>query len=149
MSVTVAVSDGIAVATISNPPVNAAGHAVRQGLMEALRMTEADAGVRAVVLMAEGTTFVAGADVREFGEPPRAPLLPEVVDALESGTTPWICAIHGTALGGGLEIALGCHYRVALRSANLGLPEVKQGLIPGAGGPVRLPPQIAAEDALR
>lgn len=148
MAVSVSVADGIATVTIDNPPVNAASHAVREGLVEAVKSTEADATIRAVVLACSGRTFVAGADVKEFGLPPKEPILPDVVLALEAATKPWVAAIHGSALGGGLEIALGCSHRIAAADAKLGLPEVTLGLIPGAGGTVRLPRLIAAEPAL-
>ncbi len=148
MSVTVTTEGAIAVVTIDNPPVNAASHAVRQGLIDAFEQTQADGAIRAVVLICAGRTFVAGADVREFGKPPLEPHLPDVVVTLESATKPWIAAIHGTALGGGLEIAMGCHYRIADTSAKFGLPEVNLGLIPGAGGTVRLPRLVGPGIAL-
>ncbi len=147
MAVTVTYHDSVAVVTIDNPPVNAASHAVRQGLVDALAQTEAGHAT-SVVLACAGRTFVAGADVREFGKPAQDPTLPDVVRALETATKPWIAAIHGAALGGGLEIALGCHYRMASASAKVGLPEVTLGLIPGAGGTVRLPRLVTAETAL-
>jgi len=149
MTVTVAREGAIAVVTIDNPPVNAASHAVRAGLLEAIRACDADPDVRAVVLTCAGRTFVAGADVKEFGQPPHPPILPDVVDAIEMAAKPWVAAIHGTALGGGLEIAMGCHARVATADARLGLPEVTLGLIPGAGGTVRLPRLVPADLALR
>jgi enoyl-CoA hydratase/carnithine racemase len=123
----------------NNPPVNALGAAVRQGLVAAIEEAEADDAVKAVVIACEGQTFFAGADITEFGKPPVMPWLPEVVDRIEACSKPVVAAIHGTALGGGLEVALGCHYRVALPSAKLGTPEVKLGLLPGAGGTQRLP----------
>ncbi len=147
MTVTVSYEKGLAIVSIDNPPVNAASHAVRAGLMDAIAETDA-ADVSAVVLSCAGRTFVAGADVREFGQPAKEPGLPEVVDRLEAANKPWIAAIHGTALGGGLELALACRYRIALVSAKMGLPEVHLGLIPGAGGTVRLPRLIGAEEAL-
>ncbi len=137
----------IAVVTIDNPPVNASSQAVRAGLMDALEAT-ASADVDAVILTCAGRTFVAGADVREFGKDPVPPHLPDVIAGIEAANVPWIAAIHGTALGGGLELALGCHARVAASSAKLGLPEVGLGLIPGAGGTVRLPRLVAADMAL-
>ncbi len=148
-TVTVAREGAIAVVTIDNPPVNAASTAVRAGLMEAIRTCDSDPEVRAVVLACAGRTFVAGADVKEFGQPPHPPILPDVVDAIEGAAKPWIAAIHGTALGGGLELAMGCHARVAAADAKLGLPEVTLGLIPGAGGTVRLPRLVPTELALR
>ncbi|MBB3192116.1 enoyl-CoA hydratase/isomerase family protein [Halomonas cerina] len=131
--------DDIGVIRIDNPPVNALGQAVRSGLLEALEQGLADDAVRVLVLMAEGRTFIAGADIREFGKPPRSPLLPEVIAHLEASPKPVVAALHGTALGGGLEVALGCHLRVALPGTRVGLPEVKLGLLPGAGGTQRLP----------
>lgn len=124
----------IALVTVDNPPVNALGHAVRAGLLAAFQQAEADPQVRAVVLVCSGRTFMAGADIREFGKPPQAPSLPEVVEVIEGSTKPSVAVIHGTALGGGLEVALSCHYRIARRDAQVGLPEVKLGLLPGAGG---------------
>lgn len=148
MTVTVTSNAGVAVVTINNPPVNATSHAVRQGLLDAKIQIEADPAVHAAVLFCAGRTFIAGADIKEFGAPPKEPHLPDLVEALESGTKPIVAALHGTALGGGLEVALGCDYRVADRSTKMGLPEVTLGLIPGAGGTVRLPRLIGAEAAL-
>ena len=133
----------------NNPPVNALSAAVRQGLVEAIEQAEADEKVKAVVIACEGQTFFAGADITEFGKPPVMPWLPQVVDRIEECTKPVVAAIHGTALGGGLEVALGCHYRVAVPSAKLGTPEVKLGLIPGAGGTQRLPRVAGVEKALQ
>src|SRR5438874_12709310 len=132
----------------NNPPVNALGAAVRQGLVEAIEQAEADEGVNAVVIACEGQTFFAGADITEFGKPPVMPWLPQVVDRIEACAKPVIAAIHGTALGGGLEVALSCHYRVAVPSAKLGTPEVKLGLLPGAGGTQRLPRVAGVKKAL-
>ena len=134
----------------NNPPVNALRHAVRQGLVAAIEQAEADDSVKAVVIACEGQTFFAGADVSEFGTPKAfaEPMLPQVVDRIEACTKPVVAAIHGTALGGGLEVALGCHYRVALPSAKLGTPEVKLGLLPGAGGTQRLPRVAGVRKAL-
>ena len=125
----------------NNPPVNALGHAVREGLVAAIEEAEADGSVNAVVIACEGQTFFAGADVSEFGTPKafEQPMLPQVVDRIEACTKPVVAAIQGTALGGGLEVALSCHYRVAVPDAKLGTPEVKLGLLPGAGGTQRLP----------
>ncbi len=146
--VSTTVVDGIAIVTIDLPPVNALSVNVRLGLVAALRQTEADKSVRAVVLCCAGRTFIAGADVREFGNPAQQPHLPDVILQLEAARKPWIAAIHGTALGGGLEVALGCRYRVADKDARLGLPEVHLGLIPGAGGTVRLPRLVGPDVAL-
>ena len=132
----------------NNPPVNALGAAVRQGLVAAIEQAEADDAVKAVVIACEGQTFFAGADITEFGKPPIMPWLPTVVDRIEACTKPVVAAIHGTALGGGLEVALGCHYRVALPNAKLGTPEVKLGLLPGAGGTQRLPRVAGVRKAL-
>jgi len=140
--------DDIGVIRIDNPPVNALSHAVRSGLLEALDRGLADDGARALVLMADGRTFIAGADIREFGKPTQQPQLPEVIARLEASTKPLVAVLHGTALGGGLEVALGCHYRVALPSTRVGLPEVKLGLLPGAGGTQRLPRLVGVDRAL-
>jgi 3-hydroxyacyl-CoA dehydrogenase len=132
----------------NNPPVNALGAAVRQGLVAAIEEAEGDDSVKAVVIACEGQTFFAGADITEFGKPPVMPWLPMVVDTIENCSKPVVAAIHGTALGGGLEVALGCHYRVAVPSARLGTPEVKLGLLPGAGGTQRLPRVAGVRKAL-
>ncbi len=142
------VKDGIAVITSNNPPVNALGQAVRAGLEDGIAKAAADDSVKAVVITCEGRTFFAGADITEFGKPPQAPSLPDVVNKIEASPKPVVAAIHGTALGGGLEVALGCHYRVAVPSAKLGLPEVKLGILPGAGGTQRLPRVVGVEPAL-
>ena len=138
----------IALVTVDNPPVNALGHAVRAGLLAAFQQAEADPQVRAVVLLCSGRTFMAGADIREFGKPPQAPSLPEVVDVLEGASKPSVAVIHGTALGGGLEVALACHYRIARRDAQVGHPEVKLDLLPGAGGTQRLPRAVGKAKAM-
>ena len=134
----------------NNPPVNALGAAVRKGLVDAIEQAETDDSVKAVVIACEGQTFFAGADVSEFGTPKafEQPVLPQVVDRIEACTKPVVAAIHGTALGGGLEVALSCHYRVAVPSAKLGTPEVKLGLLPGAGGTQRLPRVAGVRQAL-
>ncbi|MFL6782455.1 MAG: 3-hydroxyacyl-CoA dehydrogenase NAD-binding domain-containing protein [Sphingomicrobium sp.] len=132
----------------NNPPVNALSTPVRQGLVAAIEQAEADDSVNAIVIACEGQTFFAGADITEFGKPPQQPWLPAVVDRIEACTKPVVAAIHGTALGGGLEVALACHYRVALPSAKLGTPEVKLGLLPGAGGTQRLPRVAGVRKAL-
>jgi 3-hydroxyacyl-CoA dehydrogenase len=148
VAVTVEARDGVAVVTIDNPPVNAAGLAVRAGLMDAVARIDADPALGAAVLIGAGATFVAGADIAEFDRPPEPPHLPDVVAAIEGAAKPWVAAIHGAALGGGLELALGCRRRIAAPGTRLGLPEVTLGLIPGAGGTVRLPRLIATRDAL-
>lgn len=132
----------------NNPPVNALSTAVRQGLVDAIAEAESDETVKAVVIACEGQTFFAGADITEFGKPPQQPWLPAVVDIIENCSKPVVAAIHGTALGGGLEVALACHYRVADKSAKLGTPEVKLGLLPGAGGTQRLPRAAGVRKAL-
>ncbi len=144
-----AVNKGVLVATIDNPPVNALSADVRRGLVEALRNAAADPQVSAVVITSSGKTFIAGADISEFGKPPQSPTFPELIQALEETPKPVVAAINGAALGGGLEVALACHARVAAPGAKLGLPEVKLGLIPGAGGTQRLPRLIGAAAAFR
>jgi 3-hydroxyacyl-CoA dehydrogenase len=138
----------IAVLTVDSPPVNALSAQVREGIVEGIRQTDADAAVKAVVLHCAGRTFFAGADISDFGKPPKHPMLPEVVDIIEASSKPVVAALHGTALGGGLETALACHYRVAVPSAKCGFPEVKLGLLPGAGGTQRLPRLVGPEWAL-
>ena len=142
------VEDELAIVTIDNPPVNASSHAVRAGIADAVAQTNENPLVEAVILMCAGTTFVAGADITEFGKPPQSPTLPEVINAIEQARVPWMAAVHGTALGGGLEVTLGCRFRIADEKSSLGLPEVNLGLIPGAGGTARLPRLIAMNDAL-
>lgn len=148
MVVNIERADGIAVVTVDNPPVNATSQPVRQGLWEAAEELDADPGIRGVVLACAGRTFIAGADVREFGKPPEPPHLPDLIARIERAEKPWAAAIHGSALGGGLEVALGCRFRVAAPGARLGLPEVSLGVVPGAGGTVRLPRLIEAQDAI-
>ena len=128
----------IGVIRIDNPPVNALSHAVRSGIMEALAIAATDDS-SAVVLFCDGRTFIAGADITEFGKPPQAPSLPDLLLTLDKHPKLTIAAIHGTALGGGFEVALTCNYRIALATAKVGLPEVKLGLLPGAGGTQRTP----------
>ncbi len=137
----------IAVLTLDNPPVNALSTVVRRALMDAAEAVDADPQVAAAVLVCAGRTFVAGADVREFGRPPEEPLLPAVIGRIERAAKPWVAAIHGQALGGGLELALGCRFRIAVPGARFGLPEVNLGIIPGAGGTVRTPRAIGAAAA--
>ncbi|CAO3410400.1 3-hydroxyacyl-CoA dehydrogenase NAD-binding domain-containing protein [Azospirillum largimobile] len=138
----------VGVITVDHPPVNALGHGVRSGLAAALEAGLADTGADALLLVCAGRGFMAGADIREFGRPSATPTLPELVARFDAADKPVIAAIHGSALGGGLEVALACHVRVALRSAKLGLPEVKLGLLPGAGGTQRLPRLVGAAKAL-
>jgi len=147
-AVTIEIENKIAVVTINNPPVNALSFEVRLGLADAVAATDADDAVKAVVLIASGRTFMAGADISEFGKPMTEPGLPDVVLLIEGAQKPWVAAIHGMALGGGLEVALGCHYRIVDRKAKLGLPEVHLGLIPGAGGTVRLPRVVPVSRAV-
>lgn len=143
------VSNGIAVLTLSNPPVNGLSHGLRKGILESLSKANADDQVRAVVIIGEGSGFSGGADIREFGTPKMiaAPTLTEVVEAVEENDKPVIAAVHGNCMGGGFELALACHYRVAAMDANLSLPEVKLGLLPGAGGTQRLPRAVGLEVA--
>jgi 3-hydroxyacyl-CoA dehydrogenase len=137
--------DVIAVITVDSPPVNALSAAVRRGIFDSIKAAAADSQVQAIVLTCAGRTFIAGADITEFGKPPQSPGLNEVIAEIENCGKPVIAAIHGTALGGGLEITLGCHFRVATKDAKLGLPEVKLGLLPGAGGTQRLPRAVGPE----
>lgn len=138
----------VGVVTINNPPVNALSQGVREGIKGGIEAGMADAAVTSIVLACDGRTFIAGADITEFGKPPTEPGLHEVIGIIESSNKPVVAAIHGTALGGGLETALGCHYRVAVASAKVGLPEVKLGLLPGAGGTQRLPRVVGVPMAL-
>jgi 3-hydroxyacyl-CoA dehydrogenase len=139
----------IAVVMVDNPPVNALKHEVRAGLAEAMRRAGEDEAVKAIVVICAGRTFFAGADITEFGKPPQAPGLGEVIAQIEAMKKPVVAAIHGTALGGGLELALACHFRIAAPTARVGLPEVKLGLLPGAGGTQRLPRLVGPEKALK
>jgi 3-hydroxyacyl-CoA dehydrogenase len=140
--------DGVAMVSVDNPPVNALSEGVRTGLYEAVTKADADNAVKAILIICKGRTYIAGADIREFGMPPKGPPLPEVQAAMEGASKPVISAIHGTALGGGLETALCCHFRVAVSSAQFGLPEAKLGLLPGAGGTQRLPRVMGVQKAL-
>ena len=138
----------VAIITIDNPPVNALRHGVRRGIMENVIAARDDASVDAIILTGAGRTFVAGADITEFGKPPQAPSLIDVIAVLDDVKKPTIAAVHGTPLGGGLELTMGCHFRVASAGTRLGLPEIKLGLIPGAGGTQRLPRLVGIEKAL-
>ncbi|MGE7471390.1 3-hydroxyacyl-CoA dehydrogenase NAD-binding domain-containing protein [Bosea sp. NPDC003192] len=146
-TVTLTRQGGIAVATLDNPPVNALSAALRADLGAALAQAMADPDVTALVIAAKGRAFIAGADISEFGKPPLPPILPDLLAAIENAPKPVVAAIEGVALGGGLEVALACHGRVASPAARLGLPEIKLGLIPGAGGTQRLPRLIGAAAA--
>ena len=141
--------DGIGIITINNPPVNALGYLVRKGIADGINQAVADDQIKAILIICEGRTFCAGADIREFGQPPMKPGLDDVLVVLDACPKPTIAAIHGTAFGGGLETALSCHFRVGIPSAQFGLPEVKLGLLPGAGGTQRLPRVVGPEKALK
>jgi 3-hydroxyacyl-CoA dehydrogenase len=141
------IKEDIGVFTINNPPVNAMSHTLRAELKQAIQRAQQD-GSKVLVILCEGRTFMAGFDINEFGKPPKAPSLPDMIAAIEASEKPVVAAMHGTALGGGFETALGCHYRCAVSSAKVGLPEVKLGLLPGAGGTQRLPRLAGVEAAL-
>ena len=143
------INDNVAILTLNSPPVNALSADVREGLDKGIKEAIANSNVEAIVLICDGRTFIAGADISEFGKEPKGPSLFEVQEELESSPKPIIAAIHGTALGGGLEVALTCHYRIAVPSAKCGLPEVSLGLLPGAGGTQRLPRLVGVEQALK
>jgi 3-hydroxyacyl-CoA dehydrogenase len=138
----------VAIITIDNPPVNALRHGVRKGILDCVTAARDDASVEAIVLTGAGRTFVAGADITEFGKPSQAPGLMDVISVIDDIKKPTIAAVHGTPLGGGLELTMGCHFRVAAAGTRLGLPEIKLGLIPGAGGTQRLPRLVGIEKAL-
>ena len=150
MSATYEARGSVAVISLDNPPVNGLGHATRLGLTTGLDTALADASVKAIVITGAGKAFSGGADIREFGSPKALaePNLLSVIAALEASNKPIVAAIHSVAMGGGLELALGCHYRVASPGALIALPEVKIGLIPGAGGTQRLPRVLGVETAL-
>jgi len=147
--VTLSACGRIGVITVNSPPVNALSHAVRAGLLDAVERGGADVSMDALVLICEGRTSIVGADIREFGKPMQDPQLATVVHAMARCAKPIIVAMHGTALGGGFEVALACQYRVATPSTKLGLPEVKLGILPGCGGTQRLPRLIGVEEALK
>src|SRR5213594_2008567 len=138
----------VAMLTVNNPPVNALSQHVRQGLHDGLKQAIADSATQAIVIACAGRTFIAGADITEFGKPPADPSLHSVLDLIEGSPKPVVAAIHGTALGGGLEVTLASHYRVGVKDARFGLPEVKLGLLPGAGGTQRLPRVVGVDKAL-
>ena len=142
------VRESVAVLTVANPPVNALVQPVRDALYKAIERAEADQAVGAILIQAEGRTFPAGADVREFTLKTAEPTLSALCDRVEACRKPVIAAIHGTALGGGFELALACHYRIALRGTQMGFPEVTLGLVPTAGGTQRLPRISGARGAL-
>ena len=142
------VRGNVALMTIDNPPVNPLSSGVRQGLHDGLTQALADDAVAAIVLTGAGRAFIAGADISEFGGKSEGPSLGDCLAAMDNSSKPIVAAINGTAFGGGLEVALCCHYRVIAPSAPVGLPEVKLGLLPGAGGTQRLPRLIGAEKAL-
>jgi len=139
----------IAVITVNQPPVNALSTAVRRGLLAAVKKAAADPAIKALIIVGAGRTFISGADIREFDQPLESPGLGNVINEIEACAKPVVAAIHGVALGGGLEVALGCHFRIAASGARLGLPEVKLGLLPGAGGTQRLPRVVGPEFAVR
>ena len=141
--------ESVGVLTLNSPPVNALSANVREGLDIGIKKAIENNDVQAIVIICEGRTFIAGADISEFGKEPKGPSLFEVQDIMENSSKPLIAAIHGTALGGGLEVALTCHYRIAVKSAKCGLPEVNLGLLPGAGGTQRLPRLVGVEQALK
>ncbi len=138
----------VAVIRLDNPPVNGLAYAVRAGILAGLDRANADAGISAVVLVGAGKSFSAGADINELGAPMLEPILPTVIREVERSAKPVVAAVHGVAMGGGLELALGCHYRVAAPGTQVSLPEVKLGLLPGAGGTQRLPRAVGLETAL-
>ena len=142
------IKDEVAVISLNSPPVNALSANVREGLNNGVSAAIEDSSVKSIVIICDGRTFIAGADITEFGQAPKGPSLYEVQDMIENSSKPVVAAIHGTALGGGLEVALTCHYRIAVPSAKCGLPEVNLGLLPGAGGTQRLPRIVGAQKAL-
>jgi 3-hydroxyacyl-CoA dehydrogenase len=146
--VAISLNQNIGIISINYPPVNALSQVVRQGLMDGIETLETESQVKAIIIRCEQRTFIAGADIKEFGKPPLQPHLPDVVNRIEACTKPVIASMFGTTLGGGFEVALACHYRVAVASAKVGLPEVNLGLIPGAGGTQRLPRIVGCKKAL-
>ncbi|WP_299358890.1 3-hydroxyacyl-CoA dehydrogenase NAD-binding domain-containing protein [uncultured Paracoccus sp.] len=138
----------IGLIALNNPPVTAASQALRAGLLEGVRDLDADPAIQVIAIYAEGRTFIAGADITEFGKPPRDPSLPDVCNAIEASATPVVAVLHGTTLGGGLEVAMSAHARVALPGTRVGLPEINLGIFPGAGGTQRAPRLAGWETAL-
>lgn len=138
----------IGIININNPPVNALSQSVRQGLVEGIEFFEKDTSIKVIIIRCSDKTFIAGADISEFGKPPTEPFLPDVVNRIESSKKPVVASLFGTSLGGGFEVAMACHYRVALSNTKVGLPEVNLGLIPGAGGTQRLPRLVGTNKAL-
>jgi len=145
---TTPIADKIAIINIDNPPVNALSHAVREGVVEAINQAEQDENIAAIVINCQGKTFIAGADIKEFGKTPKEPHLPDVLKRINQCNKPIVAALFGSVLGGGFELALACHYRVAIKGTKVGLPEVNLGLIPGAGGTQLLPRVAGVELAL-
>jgi 3-hydroxyacyl-CoA dehydrogenase len=142
------IQDGVAVVRIDNPPVNALSRGVRDGLFQAVNQADADDAAKAILIICSGRTYIAGADIKEFGKPQEGTSIFDAQTAIENASKPVVSTIHGTALGGGLETALSCHYRVAVASAKFGLPEVHLGILPGAGGTQRLPRVVGVKNAL-
>ena len=142
------IQDDVAVVRVDNPPVNALSRGVRDGLLDVVKQANVDDAAKAILIICNGRTYIAGADIKEFGKPQEGTSLFDVQTTIESASKPVVSTIHGTALGGGLETALSCHYRVAVASAKFGLPEVHLGILPGAGGTQRLPRVVGVEKAL-
>ena len=143
------VTDGIAILEVDNPPVNPLSDGVRHGLIESMEKAESDDSVVGIVLTGKGRSFIAGADISEFGQQIEGPSIHDAFEKIEKSTKPVIAAINGSALGGGLETALCCHYRVSSKQGFIGLPEVNLGLLPGAGGTQRLPRLVGPAEALK
>jgi len=146
--VTITLENQIGIISVNYAPVNALSQPVRQGIVDGIAELEQNDDIKVIILRCEGRTYIAGADIKEFGKPPTEPFLPDVVNRIEACTKPVVTSLFGTSLGGGFEVALACHYRVALESAKVGMPEVNLGIIPGAGGTQRLPRAVGAAKAL-
>ena len=144
------VHGSVALITLNNPPVNGLGYATRQSITDNLQKANADAAVKSIVITGAGKAFSGGADIKEFGSPKalQEPNLLSVIQAVENSSKPVVAAIHSVCMGGGLELALGCHYRITAPGCSVALPEVKLGLVPGAGGTQRLPRALGVEPAL-